>query len=498
MSKRFLSLLLAFVLCMSCLALPAFASDPYGPQESAFSLNGQNYSFDQPSSGSGWSYDGNYTLTLSGVQTTKMLQLINPLKDVTIVAKEGTESQVGLLELIYGITSGSSIKDSQRKVVTIQGKGTLNCERVGLDKTILKDATLKTSSFSCWGLTMSSGAIQCTSFSLGFGGTSLKNMMNLTGGSIVVDGEKNYTGVVRMSGMEQDLISQYISLFKDKTGQPLQPEVVENEFYGGYSAFAKDSTGDYTAYAVYGTPPHNHQWSEWKVTQEATCGTAGMQIRTCSSCGLTETMTIQPTGQHVPEDNTDPAKSTYCTVCGALIKAGEGSASFTDVAESDYFHDAVIWAVDKGITNGLTATSFSPESSCTRAQIVTFLWRAAGSPEPKSQENPFTDLSADDYYYDAVLWAVENGITSGTTATTFGGNSTCTRAQGMTFLYRAAGSPSAGSSSSFTDVAQGDYFAAPVQWAVENAITSGTSNTTFSPNASCTRGQIITFLYRAR
>ena len=162
-----------------------------------------------------------------------------------------------------------------------------------------------------------------------------------------------------------------------------------------------------------------------------------MQIRTCSTCGLTETMTIQPTGQHMPEDNADPAKSTYCTVCGALIKAGEGSASFTDVAESDYFHDAVIWAVENGITNGLTATSFGPEFSCTRAQIVTFLWRAAGSPEPKSQENPFTDLSADDYYYDAVLWAVENGITSGTTATTFGGNSTCTRGQIVTFLYRA-------------------------------------------------------------
>ena len=112
------------------------------------------------------------------------------------------------------------------------------------------------------------------------------------------------------------------------------------------------------------------------MTQEATCGTAGMQIRTCSTCGLTETMTIQPTGQHVPEDNADPAKSTYRTVCGALIKAGEGSTSFTDAAESDYFHDAVIWAVAHGITNGLTATSFSPNASCTRGQIVAFLYRA--------------------------------------------------------------------------------------------------------------------------
>ncbi len=123
-------------------------------------------------------------------------------------------------------------------------------------------------------------------------------------------------------------------------------------------------------------------------------------------------------------------------------------------------------------------------------------------PRTQSQENPFTDLSADDYYddyyYDAVLWAVENGITSGTTATTFGGNSTCTRAQGMTFLYRAAGSPLGRFEQLFHRCGPGRLFAAPVQWAVENAITSGTSNTTFSPNASCTRAQIVTFLYRAR
>ena len=112
------------------------------------------------------------------------------------------------------------------------------------------------------------------------------------------------------------------------------------------------------------------------MTQEATCGTAGMQIRTCSTCGLTETMTIQPTGQHVSEGNADPAKSTYCTVCGALIKAGEGSATFTDVAESDYFHDAVIWAVENGITSGTIATTFGGNSTCTRGQIVTFLYRA--------------------------------------------------------------------------------------------------------------------------
>ena len=169
---------------------------------------------------------------------------------------------------------------------------------------------------------------------------------------------------------------------------------------------------------------------------------------------------------------------------------------FTDVSTSAYYYDAVLWAVENGVTEGTSATTFSPDMACTRAQMVTFLWRAAGSPEPTTANNPFTDVQAGSYYYDAVLWAVEQGITSGTNATTFAPDATCTRAQTVTFLYRAAGSPAV-SGGSFADVSADAYYADAVAWAVSEGVTVGTSDTTFSPDMDCTRAQIVTFMYRA-
>ena len=175
----------------------------------------------------------------------------------------------------------------------------------------------------------------------------------------------------------------------------------------------------------------------------------------------------------------------------------ETTINFRDVKQSDYYYDAVKWAVEKGITEGTGANIFSPNASCTRAQMVAFLWRAAGSPAPKSAANPFKDVGANDYYYAAVLWAVENGITSGTGADTFAPDATVDRGQTVTFLHRAAGSPLAGNSG-FSDVSDGAYYAKAVAWAAENGITGGTGNGKFSPNADCTRGQIVTLLYRAQ
>ena len=172
------------------------------------------------------------------------------------------------------------------------------------------------------------------------------------------------------------------------------------------------------------------------------------------------------------------------------------STGFTDVKNDAYYADAVKWAVDRGITNGQTTTLFGAEVSCTRAQIVTFLWRAAGSPVPQMTKNPFTDLSEDAYYYQAVLWAMEQGITVGTTETTFDPDQTCTRGEAVTFLHRNAGEPVAAGNHGFQDVNGSDYYDNAVQWAKEKSITSGTTETTFSPNARCTRGQIVTFLYR--
>ena len=174
----------------------------------------------------------------------------------------------------------------------------------------------------------------------------------------------------------------------------------------------------------------------------------------------------------------------------------ETTMNFWDVKQGDYYYDAVKWAVEKRITEGTGANFFSPNASCTRAQMVTFLWRAAGSPAPKSTVNPFTDVSANDYFYNAVLWAVENGITTGASADRFAPGATVSRAQTVTFLYRANGSPAA-SGASFGDVAADEYYANAVAWAVQNGITTGTGNGKFSPNADCTRGQIVTLLYRA-
>lgn len=175
---------------------------------------------------------------------------------------------------------------------------------------------------------------------------------------------------------------------------------------------------------------------------------------------------------------------------------GESSKfNFHDVTRFDYFYDAVKWAVDHDITSGTGRYTFSPDAVCTRAQTVTFLWRAAGSPRPVSTVNPFTDVHYGDYFYQAVLWAVENGITMGTSATTFSPDATVTRAQVVTFLWRANGQPAAWNSG-FTDVSADAYYAKAVAWAVQNGITTGTGFGVFSPDAACTRAQIVTFLYR--
>ena len=181
-------------------------------------------------------------------------------------------------------------------------------------------------------------------------------------------------------------------------------------------------------------------------------------------------------------------------VAAEFVKEVEVSP-FADVATDAYYYDAVKWAVNKGITNGVSETLFGPDQACTRAQIVTFLWRAAGSPEPKSGSS-FADVAADAYYAKAVAWAVENGITKGTSETTFHPDETCTRAQGVTFLYRALGKLAA-AQAGFTDVAADSYYADAVNWAAENGVTKGISETLFGPDGSCTRAQIVTFLYRA-
>ena len=237
-----------------------------------------------------------------------------------------------------------------------------------------------------------------------------------------------------------------------------------------------------------------------------------------ASAGTRITVTVKPDSGYVLDELTitdaknkdlkvtKRSETTYTfymadskvTVDASFI--GDGAAEkpdarFDDVSANAYYADAVEWAVSKGITSGTSANTFSPDASCTRAQMVTFLWRANGSPKD-DRANPFTDVSAEAYYYDAVLWAVEQGITSGTSATTFSPDATVNRGQTVTFLWRANGSPVVDYAMSFTDVDANAYYAGAVRWAVSEGITSGTSGNSFSPNADCTRAQIVTFLYQ--
>ena len=185
---------------------------------------------------------------------------------------------------------------------------------------------------------------------------------------------------------------------------------------------------------------------------------------------------------------------------GPDYKPAADPLRFDDVKDpGQYYYEPVCWAVDRGVTKGASEKLFRPDAGCTRAQVVTFLWRAAGQPEPASLVNPLKDVKTGQYYFKAVLWAVGAGVTKGTSDSTFRPDATCTRAQIVTFLWRAAGQPEPASTENpFSDLKSGEYYYKAVLWAVGEKITNGTTPTKFSPDATCTRGQIVTFLYRAK
>ena len=263
---------------------------------------------------------------------------------------------------------------------------------------------------------------------------------------------------------------------------------------------------------------------------EPTCTETGLtEGKHCSTCNaiIVKQETVPALGHKTELKNTKAASCTedgytgdeVCTVCGETVKKGEAIKAaghdyvngvcsvcgekdpsynpFKDVKHNAYY-DAILWANANGITNGKTEDTFAPDDGCTRAQIVTFLYRAAGSPEVKNVKNPFTDVSESSVYYKAIMWAVENGITKGTTDTTFSPNAVCTRAQIVVFLYRASGDDASNLKLQFTDVPANAWCAEAVAWAVSKGITNGTTATTFSPNATCTRAQAVTFIYRAQ
>ena len=268
---------------------------------------------------------------------------------------------------------------------------------------------------------------------------------------------------------------------------------------------------------------------------DATCHHQGLAYKSCKLCGAklmnadgTTYVEVTPMVAHTASDklaNVKEATCTevgytgdkVCTVCKQTIEKGTevkalghnyvkgvctrcdakqpGYNPFTDVKKGPYY-DAILWAYCNGVTNGISDTVFGVDNGCTRAQIVTFLYRAAGQPKVENVKNPFTDVSKNSTYYNAIMWAVENGITTGKTATSFDPNAVCTRGQIVTFLWRYEKAPIVSSLAKFDDVAAGSYCYNAVMWAVENGITNGKTTTTFAPNDTCTRAQAVTFIYR--
>lgn len=292
-------------------------------------------------------------------------------------------------------------------------------------------------------------------------------------------------------------------------------------------------------------PATGHEMADWYVLKEPTCTQEGIMARDCVRCGFREeepipheghayvVEVVEPTctargytshycpgcGDRFRTDYTDPLGHRYdggvvtkeptLTSMGRILYTCMGCGDtyqemipmltnpFEDVKSGAYYFDAVIWAVNYGITTGVDETHFAPEEPCTRAQVVTFLWRAAGQPEPESQVNPFRDVPETAFYRDAVLWAWEQGITTGTDSTHFSPNAVCVRAQVVTFLHRYRGCPAPKTDPAFPDVRAGDYYRDAVCWAAETGITVGMDGGYFRPALPCSRAQTVTFLYRA-
>ena len=254
------------------------------------------------------------------------------------------------------------------------------------------------------------------------------------------------------------------------------------------------------------TPQSIHTAGRTWVEKEATCTQNGSKGIECKVCGAKYYESIKAGHKWELTEMITPATEVHGTGKYTCSRCGETkteevciSGAFKDMpAKDNWAHAGIDWAVYNKITNGTSATAFSPNSGCTRGQVVAFLWRAAGCPEPESDGNDFTDLKPGAFYEKAVAWAVEQGITNGTSKTTFGPDLTCTRGQIVTFLYRFKGQPDVGNTDTpFIDLKDGGFYLDAVAWAVENEITNGMSSDKFAPDSTCTRAQVVTFLYRA-
>lgn len=315
---------------------------------------------------------------------------------------------------------------------------------------------------------------------------------------VYADSQNYYDGATAVLYRNTVEYTNYHWLTLYRNGEMLLSQDMEEDVYrienlkvGTYTAYIQvgNLLGTKTSAPCTFVVECRHAWNNGTTTKKATCTESGNIEYVCSKCGETRNEIIPALG-HTYQNG-------VCIRCGAKdTNGGNRKNPFVDVGQKDYYYDAVLWAAEDGITSGVDASHFAPNGTCMRAQVVAFLWRAAGKPEPSTTKNPFTDVSSGAYYYKAVLWAAENGIVYGTSATRFSPNASCTRAQVVCFLYRYQGNPGHGTGNPFRDVKSGSYYYDAVIWAAENGVVYGTDTTHFSPDKTCTRGQVVCFLYR--
>lgn len=467
MKKRLLSLGLILTLCLG-LAVPALAAEESASDMMVFARDEDEgmrltpvgeYPLSAPASGDGWSYDGKHTLTLKGLTDEKMeiRVFLNYDEQFHIVLADGTESRLGVIHVeqnrfIPGV--GDSFISAD---LTISGGGTLYC-----------------SWMDCGCLTMNGGNVCSSAIS----------------GSVTVQSLVMNAGVLEFPSLQFRQDTWYSEA--ENNGKNMQN--CPPQFHGGTIVLDRREWANYRRESGFGF-----------LSKESEC--SAMKIRPLNRTidftlflqALNGTFTGED-GQPLTLDRrTDSSDYYLYTADGEIAEYAKFSkeaikpvGGFADVKTGDWFAEPVLWAVEKGITAGTSAATFSPNQDCTAAQILTFLWRAGGSPKPAGS-SPFPDVQSGDYYAQAAAWAYEKGMVSGDT---FSPDTPCTRSMAVMYLWKAAGSPGA-EAAGFADVPAEAEYAKAVAWAVEKGITQGTSATEFSPDTVCTRGHIVTFLYRA-
>ncbi|MDE7243003.1 MAG: S-layer homology domain-containing protein [Oscillospiraceae bacterium] len=455
--------------------------------------------------GSNW---GDVQLSVKGVDDVENV-LVNA---VVITAADGSQATVkaGLVHL-YNVWSANDIAWKAATVSGLDGKAiqsiTYYCsvkdDTAGEDNSDAPVYQNYIYQYTVSGLSIPS--VYTGTVTAKFNSASEIELTGLPG-----DVQNPTAKVYHTEGRGHDAVTTYLTPLKvDPADQDIDP--VNEKIQNGKIAISstlQTVTNDKGESQTYGQPIDGTEYTieissdNWIIAKTTAVYTKSSSNNTwrpsssrpSSSGGTTSSNTYtKPTNDNTnSSDNTTPSTPS---VPSTPSTPSVPSVSFTDVNSSAFYYDAVQWAVAQGITNGTGANTFSPSSPCTRGQVVTFLWRAAGSPA-SSGISEFTDVQASDYYYDAVRWAVEQGITSGMGSNQFNPNDTCTRSQAVTFLYRYAGSPAVSGTSAFVDVASSAYYANAVNWAVNNHITEGTSASTFGPDDICTRSHIVTFLYR--